>query len=277
MILFSISRFSEINEMYGYHFGNIVLQYFARSVYELTGNTGHTYRIDGTKFAVISGTLSVPEMREKYHRIRTYFREDFQVDGRKILLDLNCGALRVDHFDIDSQTVYAGLNFAYEESKNSRQGDMVEFRNNLNAENYRRLEMLYAIRSSIPRAFDGFYLLYQPVVDAETERIIGAEALLRWKNERYGTVPPDQFIPVLEIDPLFPELGKWIIREALLTAKQCLSLNPGFVIHINLSYTQMEKPDFADTVLRLLRELDYPAENLCLEVTERCRLLILIF
>ena len=277
VVLFSISRFSEINEIYGYHFGNIVLQYFARSVYELTGNTGHTYRIDGTKFAVISGTLSVPEMREKYHRIRTYFREDFQVDGRKILLDLNCGAVRVDHFDIDSQTVYAGLNFAYEKSKNSRQGDMVEFRNNLNAENYRRLEMLYAIRASIPRAFDGFYLLYQPVVDAETERIIGAEALLRWKNERYGTVPPDQFIPVLETDPLFPELGKWIIKEALLTAKQCLSLNPEFVIHINLSYTQMEKPDFADMVLRLLRELDYPAENLCLEVTERCRLLDMDF
>ena len=52
-----ISKFSEINEMYGYHFGNRVLQAFARKAFETTGNTGHTYRIDGTKFAVISNTL----------------------------------------------------------------------------------------------------------------------------------------------------------------------------------------------------------------------------
>ena len=277
VILFGISRFSEINEMYGYHFGNRALQHFARCVYELTGNSGSVYRIDGTKFAVISGTLSMPEMRESYQRLRVFCRESILVDGRKLLLDLQCGALRVDHQDIDSQTVYACLNFAYEESKSNQQGDLVEFRDDLNAENHRRLEQLYAIRASIPREFEGFYLLYQPVVDARTERVTGAEALLRWKSERFGTVPPDQFVPVLESDPLFPELGEWILREALLTAKQCLRLNPEFVIHINLSYTQMEKPDFADMVLRMLSELNYPPENLCLEVTERCRLLNMDF
>ena len=115
--------------------------------------------------------------------------------------------------------------------------------------------------------------MYQPVVDAQTEQLIGAEALLRWRNDEYGTVPPDQFIPLLESDPLFPELGSWIIREAITVAKRVVESNPDFVININLSYTQLEKPDFVDMVFRILEEMRYPPENLCLEVTERCRLL----
>lgn len=273
VILFGISRFSEINEMYGYHFGNRVLQLYARSVYDTTGNAGHSYRIDGTKFAVISNTLTIEEMRENYDRFRAFLHERFQVDGRKVLLDLHGGALKVDNFAVDSQTVYACLNYADEESKVRQQGELVEFRNDWSDKSHQRLEMLHAIRASIMRNYEGFYLLYQPVVDAQTEKLIGAEALLRWRNETYGTVAPDAFIPILESDPLFPELGEWILREAILAAKQILKQNPDFVMNVNLSYTQLEKPDFVDMVFRILGDLEYPPQHLCLEVTERCRLL----
>ena len=273
VILFGVSHFSEINEMYGYHFGNRVLQLYARSVLENTGNRGHVYRIDGTKFAILSNTLSLEELHRGYTRFRAFLNEGFQVGDRRVLLDLHCGALRVSNFEIDSQTVYACLNFAREESKLRRQGEMVVFHNNLNKDNRQRLEKLHAIRSSIMHGYKGFYLLYQPVVDAETERLISAEALLRWKDTRYGIVPPNQFIPILESDPLFPELGKWIIRESVLAAREMLKLYPDFIININLSYTQLEKPDFVDMVFRILNELNYPPEHLCFELTERCRLL----
>ena len=273
VILFGISRFAEINEMYGYQFGNRVLQCYSRNAFETVGNGGHIYRIDGTKLAVISNTLSVEELNALYGRFRTYLHENFTVDGRKILLDLNCGALRTDLCDIDSKTVYECLNYAYEESKLRRKGEMVEFSNGLNEDSHQRLEKLHVIRESITRGFEGFYLLYQPVVSAETEKIIGAEALLRWKNDRYGTVPPDSFIPVLESDPLFPELGAWIIRESVITARQIMEKCPDFVMNVNLSYSQIEKPDFADTILRILEDVGCPPEHLCLEITERCRLL----
>ena len=273
VILFGIGRFSEINEIYGYRFGNRVLQRYARSVFEIIGNTGTVYRIDGTKLAVISNTLSLAEMQGKYECFRTFLHEDFSADGTKVILNLNCGALRVNDFDIDSQTAYACLNFAYEESKNRNHGDMVLFRNELNEESHQRLEKLHAIRDSILNGFEGFHLLYQPVVDSETEQMTGAEALLRWKNDLYGTVYPDQFIPILESDPLFPELGEWIIRESVLAARQILAGHPGFIVNVNISYSQLEKPDFADRVFRILDETGYPPENLCLEVTERCRLL----
>ena len=271
VVLFGISRFSEINEMYGYQFGNRVLQRYARELFRRVGNTGHTYRIDGTKFAIISSTLSIPEVREAYDGFREFLHEDFTVDGRTVLLDLHGGMIRVDSFDIDSQTVYACLNFADEESKIRRKGELMEFRSDRNGGSYQQLEQLHAIRASIMNGFEGFYLLYQPVVDAETERMTGAEALLRWKNDTYGTVPPDQYIPVLESDPLFPELGEWIIRESVLAAGRILKQNPGFVVNVNLSYTQLEKPDFVDMVLRILEETGFPPENLCMEITERCR------
>ena len=273
VLIVGISKFSEINEVYGYHFGNRVLQLFARKVFEPTGNTGTCYRIDGTKFAVISNSLNFDDILERYLRFRNYFRESFKVEDKSILLEVNGGALKVDNFNVDSQTVYACLNFAYGESKTRHQGDMVVFHNDLNETNRFRLEKLHDIRASIMHGYRGFYLLYQPVVDAKNENLISAEALLRWKNDKYGMVPPDQFIPLLESDPLFPEIGEWIIREAIFAAKKIIKKVPDFVININLSYTQLEKHDFVDMVFRILDDLDYPADHVCFEVTERCRLL----
>ena len=271
--LFGISRFSQINEMYGYRFGNRVLQQYARLVFERLGNAGHSYRIDGTKFAIITSTLSIDELHRKFDAFQTYLHEGFTVDGRHILLDLHSGALSLDRFDVDSQTIYACLNSADDESKLQGRGDMVIFRNDFNESSQQRLEMINEIRLSIKHGCEGFYLLYQPVVDAKSERLIGAEALLRWKSERYGAVPPDRFINVIESDSLYPELGEWILREAIASAKQMRKKNKSFVVNVNLSYTQVQKPDFVDMVARNLSALDYPADHLCLEVTERCRLL----
>jgi EAL domain-containing protein (putative c-di-GMP-specific phosphodiesterase class I) len=77
----------------------------------------------------------------------------------------------------------------------------------------------------------------------------------------------------LEVDPQFPELGLWIIRRAIEDAKEIQKSNPDFLVHVNLSYSQVEKPDFVESVAAILKELDYPADKLCLEITERCRLL----
>ena len=92
------------------------------------------------------------------------------------MLEVNCGALKLDRFEFDSQTVYACLNFAYVESKTRHQGEMVIFRNDLNENNRYRIEKLHAIRASIMHGYRGFYLLYQPVVDSKTEQLISAEA-----------------------------------------------------------------------------------------------------
>ena len=273
LTMIGISKFSEFNEVYGYHFGNKILQDFARYLYEFVGNSGSVYRLDGTKFAVISRTLNYMETQVEYEKVREHFRKGFRVEDKDIILDLNAGHIFVDNFSVDYQTVYSCANFAYGESKMRKQGDLVEFKNDLSDENKYRLEKFHAIRRSIMQNYEGFFLVYQPVVDSMTEKLIGAEALLRWKSDEYGLVPPDHFIPLLERDPLFPELGEWILRNALIDAKKIVEDNEDFVINVNLSYTQLEKPDFVDMVIRVLEETEYPPEHLCLEITERCRLL----
>ncbi|WP_051530521.1 bifunctional diguanylate cyclase/phosphodiesterase [Ruminococcus flavefaciens] len=275
VVMVGLAKFSEINDVYGYHFGNLVLQKYGRYLYENVGTYGTVYRLDGTKFAVIipNSDHTVENIKSKYSTMRHYFRNEFFIDNELIILDTSAGLLSVDNFNIDPQTVYACLNYAYGESKLRRQGDIVEFGNSINKDKKHRTEVLHVIRSSIMQDFQGFFLLYQPVVDALTEKVIGAEALLRWKNEEYGMVPPDSFIPVLEKDPIFFELGQWILRTALIGAKKLREKFPDFIINVNLSYNQLEKPNFVDMVLATLAETDYPPEALCLEITERCRLL----
>ncbi len=273
VVMVGLAKFSEINDVYGYHFGNLVLQKYGRYLYENVGTYGTVYRLDGTKFAILTSLRSLDEIKFKYNEMRHYFRNDFFIDDELIILDTNAGLLNVDNFNIDPQTVYACLNYAYGESKLRRQGDMVEFGSRANEDKKHRTEVLHVIRSSIMQDFHGFFLLYQPVVDALTEKVTGAEALLRWKNDEYGMVPPDSFIPVLEKDPIFFELGQWILRTALIGAKKLREKYPDFIINVNLSYNQLEKPNFVDMVLATLAETDYPPEALCLEITERCRLL----
>ena len=270
--LIGISKFSEINEIYGYHTGNIVLQKFARYLYERAGLCT-VYRLDGTKFAIMTTTSPPVMIKKKYDALRTRYREGLEINGRHIMLELNAGMIYVDQFNVDPQTITACLNLAYAESKTRRHGDPVEFNQELNGGNRRRLETLHTIRASITKGYSGFYLLYQPVVDVSTEKTIGAEALLRWRNDEYGVIPPDLFIPLLEQDPLFPELGEWILATAVRAAKEILEIQPDFVINVNLSYTQLEKPGFVDMVTGILENTGYPADHLCLEITERCRLL----
>ncbi|MCR5167979.1 MAG: EAL domain-containing protein [Oscillospiraceae bacterium] len=272
IVMVGISKLSEINEIYGYNFGNRVLQTFGRYLYDQVGNDGMVYRLDGTKFAVMT-KMSVDEIEQKYIILRKAFRAGTSIDDKYVILDLNAGLITVDNFNIDHRTVYGCLNYIYGESKHRRHGDLVVFCNDLNDENKHRLEKFHVIRASIMNNNKGFYLLYQPVVDSHTEKLIGAEALIRWRSDEYGIVPPDHFIPLLEKDPLFPDLGEWIIKTALTNAKIILEKVPEFMINVNLSYTQLEMPNFIDMVVSVLDETGFPPQNLCFEITERCRLL----
>lgn len=268
-----ISKLAEINAVHGYGTGNNVLQHFGRYLVEHIGHRSNIYRLDGPKFAVITDKYSFEDVKKSYNMIRKYFREGIDIDETFITAELNASTLVLNEYDTDSQTVYACLNFAYNESKNDKQGKLVEFKNDLRNEERLRIAKLHVIRNSITKGYKGFYLVYQPVVDANTEELIGAEALLRWKNDVYGIVPPDVFIPILEVDPLFPDLGEWILITALEAAKEILIKKPDFVINVNLSYVQVAQPDFLEKVWNALKVTDFPAEHLCLEITERCRLL----
>ena len=273
IMILGINDFSRLNEIYGYTFGNRVLQDFSKMIKVEAHGMGDWYRMDGTKFAIVCKTANVENLQNLYKRIQYNSLHEFNVDGSRVVLSFVAGAVNLDKFDVSVETVYSCLRFAYYESKNNHLGELYVLKHDVNDDKRFAIERINVIRNSIVNNCEGFYLCYQPIVDADSEKIIGAEALIRWKNDEYGVVPPVQFVDVLEQDNLFPELGKWILRTSIRDAKKFLDAYPNFVINVNLSYTQLEKPDFVESVLYILDQEKFPPQNLCLEITERCRLL----
>ncbi len=252
IMLIGINEFSRLNDIYGYTFGNRVLQEFAKMIDTEAHGMGEWYRMDGTK-AIVCKKSSVDDLKNLYKRIQYNSIHDFEVDGNRIVLSFVAGAINLDSLEVSAETVYSCLRFAYYESKNNHLGELFVLKNNVSDDKRFAIERVNVIRNSIVNNCEGFFLCYQPIVDATTEKIIGAEALIRWN--------------------LFPELGKWILRTALVDAKRFLARYPGFIVNVNLSYTQLEKSDFVEDVLAIIEDVNFPPQNLCLEITERCRLL----
>lgn len=273
VMMLGIADFSHLNEIYGYTFGNRVLQEFSKMIKVEACEMGEWYRMDGTKFAIVCKDATSEDLKNLYKRIQYNCIHDFFVDGHQVVLSFVAGAINLDKFDVSAETVYSCLRFAYYESKTNHMGELYVLKNSVSEDKRFAIERINVIRNSIVNECEGFFLCYQPIVDADTEMITGAESLLRWKNAEYGIVPPVEFVDVLERDNLFPELGKWILRTALTDAKKFLGRYPGFVVNVNLSYTQLEKKDFVEDVLAILKETNFPPQNLCLEITERCRML----
>lgn len=273
VLMIGLEDFSRANDIYNYAFGNRILRKFGSILQQAFRGMGTTYRMDGTKFAVISENVSIDNLNTTYRDVQELVAQNFYVASDRVALSLCAGAVNVNDFSITADAVYSCLKYAFSESRNSCHGDLFTFKDSLNNDQKDTLKRINFIRNCIIDNCSGFYLCYQPVVDTKSEKLKGAEALIRWRNDTYGVVPPMSFIPVLEQDSLFPELGMWILKQALKDCKKILESNPNFVINVNLSYAQLEKENFAQDVIKALDDAQYPAKNLCLEITERCRLL----
>lgn len=272
-LLIGTTGFSGINDMYGYTFGNQILQALGSLLKREFADKGVVYRMDGTKFAVISQELDVGQMQQVYKKVQMAVANNFCVESEYISLPLNAGIVVIDDFDISTETVSSCLKYAYYQSKKHKLGEAVVFANALSDDNRLLVEKLSVLRNCIAEDCKGFFLCYQPIMDAKERTLKGMEALVRWQNETYGMVPPNQFIPVLEQDMLFPKLGKWILRQAMMDGIRLLEQYPELVMNVNLSYTQLEKSTFVSEVFQLLDQTGFPPQNLCLEITERCRIL----
>ena len=273
ILMFGITHFAAINSVYGYEFGDLVVQSFARRFLEGLGNRGALYRLDGVRFAIVSYTMSMEEIESEYARERAHLFEGLLVDGKRLPLEMCAGAMRVDTFPISDMIVYACLSYAFDRSKERAGGEIQVFDKGGMSGELDKTEVLSVIRDSVIRGCEGFKLFYQPIMDAESEHLKGAEALIRWGNDKFGMVPPDSFIPIMENDVIFLELGEWVLRTAMTDGKRFLEKEPGFILNVNLSYIQIKRGDFPQTVKKILKETGYPPRNLCLELTERCRFL----
>lgn len=273
LVLTGILNFSEINRMYGYRFGNHVLKEVSELLLK-SRKDAMVFRCEGVKTALVfdAERHDLKEIKEFFNDIRDMLYKSLYIKDIHIALDICGGAVMANDFSTDPNTIYNSALYALSVAKEEKQAELQVFENDLLNESNRRLEILNAIRTSIADNFEGFYLCYQPIADAETNQVGGMEALLRWRNKKYGVVPPNDFIPWLERDPIFFELGNWILRTAMHDTKKLIKKNPGFIVNVNLAYPQLQRSDFRTALNSIIKEEEFPAENLKLELTERCRL-----
>ena len=270
ILLVGINNFSDINDNYSYAFGNKVLRAVANMLRRRIGGMESVYRMDGVQFALCLTDYSEEDVNRLYKELQKAARHDIYVGDTRIALSLSAGAVALDK-EYDEFTIQTSARYAYTKSKHENHGELVFFEYSLLKDNKKNMEFMSAIRNSISNQCDGFYLCFQPIFDARDEKLIGAEALLRWCKEPYGEVPPGVFIPWIENDPLFWDLGNWILRQAMVEGKALLEKYPNFILNVNLAYPQLAHTDFVDKVKEIVEEVGYPTQNLCLELTERCR------
>ena len=267
----AINGFSQLNAMYGYEYGNRVLMHFAESVKKMIAGGGEIYRIDGAKFAVVLlDCFDEDKISQLYEKIEWMAGHEVKVENITIPLSTSASALILDSAYNSAEFVKSCLSFALSQSKRERHGELMFFRES-RGNDAQNLKMISRIHQCIREDFKGFYLCYQPIVDAQTEKIVGTEALLRWRGEEYGNVPPGLFVPYLEADTAFYELGNWIIRTALRDAVRMREVIPDFILNINIAASQLERKEFREALTMAVEESGFPPENLFIELTERCR------
>ncbi|MDO5136351.1 MAG: EAL domain-containing protein [Eubacteriales bacterium] len=279
-VIFGINQFHSINNAYGYGGGNQLLRSFAQKVSDLMRGRNMVYRLDGVKFVIIlrenplersQGEVSTRKEAEQIvAQLREIARNGVALDNNQISLLLSCAVIHFENLELDESTLMSELNYGLVISKKDRDGELVYIDEALHGAAKEEMNLVHTIKQSVMNQCRGFYLAYQPQVDIH-RNVIGVEALLRWRDDQWGVVSPGRFIPILEHDTCFYELGLWILRTALKETKELVEEYPDFRVSVNISYRQLEHHSFCTDVMETLSSLHFPPKNLTLELTEHCR------
>lgn len=275
-LLIGLNSFSEINDIYGYEFGDRVLKLVGAKIQEAIGSDVKLYRMDGVRFACFFSGNEVSRIYDIYRQIQYLLKYETIIDDMRIPVSTSAGAVVLTG-QYDEFAVQGSARYALEQSKIEHHGELYVFDDTMTGTKKKKLELISALRKSMMNGYDGFYMCYQPLVSSDSETVLGAEALLRWTSSDFGEVSPGVFIPLLENDPSFFELGNWILRRSLNESKPMIEKFPDFVLNVNIAYSQLSHPLFRISVKSILNETGFPADHLCMELTESCRQLEKVF
>ncbi len=268
----NLDQFSHISVMYGAAFDDKVLNCVAQLLINIVHDNSNVYKLSGVKFVLALGDIPRKKLREIYEKIEDAMENNVEVEGRKIPLRISAGAVYIESYMTDSNAVRSRLTYAVNHSRYEHHGELVIFNDEMGGkDNQHQFELIALIHQCATSNFDGFKLFYQPIADTKNGTIRGMEALIRWEKEPYGIISPGIFMEWLEEDPCIFDLGNWILRTALNDIKKVRDELPGCFVNVNVSAAQLERREFRQSVMNILSETGARPEELCLELTERCR------
>ena len=266
-----IDHMNDINILYGTNYSDRIQKVLAyRFIYMMDADKA-VYRMGNSNYAFILRDASREEAAAFLEKIRARLEESVVLENNHFDLKIYASGIILDHYEGEISTVQSKLEYVLGKLRTRRDHKLIFFIYLVQINGDVDLDLMKIIHQSVLNQCDGFYVEYQPVVHAQTGEIAGAEALVRWKKEPYGIVPPGMFIDWLESNPCMYDLGNFVLKQALTDAVEFRKSNPDFFINVNMSAKQLERKTFCGVVMALLKETGFPAGQLCLELTERCR------
>ena len=268
LMLVGLDDFTRINNLNDHIFGEMVLRQFAQDVQSRLPPEASIYRFDGDEFAIVLPDGAQEDMLDLYHKIHIYSNRRHDIGGVSYFCTTSAGMVRLGRDGSSYMELVKCADSALDASKRRGKNTCTLFTPNLIEVELRAQELVNQLQISVSGGMERFSLAYQPLIRAANAQIIGAEALLRWSCQAFGSVSPAEFIPLLESSGLILPVGRWVLEEAVKTCKSWVSCSPDFVMNINISYLQMLDPDFLPLVRSVLSRHALDARHIVLEMTE---------
>ncbi|MER7750946.1 EAL domain-containing protein [Kitasatospora sp. NPDC097643] len=266
-----LDGFAAINETLGHHIGDQLLIAVATRLRRgFSGRDAHLVaRMGGDEFAVlVTDSRGSEQLTDLAARILSVLERPFDVAGHRLVITASVGVVERSVHETTPTDLVKDADATLYWSKADGRARWTLYDPDRGAHQLTRQLLATALRPALERG--EFTIEYQPLVGLADGAVHGAEALVRWRHPRYGTLSPDRFIPLAEETGAIVPLGKWVLEESCRQARQWLTEFPETetFVSVNLAARQIWDSDVVADVARALERTGLPARLLQLEITE---------
>ena len=268
VLFLDLDRFKVVNDSLGHAAGDRLLMQVAGRLRTAVRVSDTVARIGGDTFAVLSEELDDERTPiATAERLAEAVATPFDLDGSEAFVTTSVGIAYTSDPGHDPDLLLSSAEAAMYRAKERGKARYEVFDEGMRARARERLDTETALHRAIERG--EIRLLYQPVVEFDTDRVSGVEALVRWDHPQRGTIPPEDFVPLAEETGLILPIGRWVLEEACRQAATWENeLGASLRMSVNLSATQLGQPDLAEVVHDAIGEAGVNPEAVCLEITE---------
>ncbi|NJO14034.1 MAG: EAL domain-containing protein [Rhizobiales bacterium] len=264
LMMIDLDRFKQVNDTMGHPAGDELLKQVAQRLTSIIKDRGETGRLGGDEFQVL-----LPDMDDRgtlgdlANRIVQSLSQPYQINGRRAIIGASVGIAIAPYDGLDADELTSAADMALYRAKETRGGTFSFYTSELRDAASKTARLGDRLRDAVDR--DELSLVYQPLVDPETNVVKCFEALLRWEDPDEGPISPALFIPVAENDDLIIQIGEMALRKACMDA---LTWPESIRVAVNVSAKQFVRPGFYKTVAAALESSGLPPGRLELEITE---------
>ncbi len=264
LLFVDIDRFKLINDSHGHATGDMLLSELGARLQSATRRDAFVARFGGDEFIVmVEGISNIDDLESIAGRLQAAVNEPVDLQGLHLAVTASIGIATSGDLAAFPGSLLRDADTAMYRAKDSGRARFAKFDDGARSEVVRRNEIM----QRLPLALDQGLIIphLQPIVEIETGTIVSAEALARWHDPVIGPVQPDEFIGVAEETGLIMQLGLQMLEHSIEIASTWPS---GYTVSVNLSPAQLNDPRLSMAVADVLARHDFPANRLCLEVTE---------